>query len=221
MAAVLASGPGAVLSHRSAAALWGIRRHEERRSIEVSTPRSKRSPQGIRRHHVWLASDEVTARRRVPVTTLARTILDIAAELSEESLEAAIREAEYLHRLRLESLESLLDRHPGRRGATTLRACLLRLGRGPRGRTRSRLEVRFAALLSRTDLPRPELNVLLELEGVMVEADCFWREQRVIVELDGGEAHGTRAAFESDRRTRPSSSGRRMASDPRDMAPIE
>ena len=63
-------------------------------------------------------------RRGIPVTTLARTLFDVAAGLSEESMEGAIREAEYLHRFRLASLEELLERHPGRRGATTLKACL-------------------------------------------------------------------------------------------------
>jgi hypothetical protein len=146
-----------------------------------------------------LTPDEVTVRRRIPVTTLARTLFDISAESSEESLEGAIREAEYRHRFRVENLEELLDRHPGRRGARTIRACLRRLGRGPRGRTRSGLEVRFATLLARTDLPKPALNALLDLDGFKVEADCLWREQMLIVELDGGAAHGTRIAFETDR----------------------
>lgn len=141
----------------------------------------------------------MTIRRRVPVTTLARTLFDIAAESSEEALEAAIREAEYLHRFRLPSLEALLERHPGRRGATTLEACLDRLGRGPRGRVRSRLEVKFAALLTQSDLPRPSLNTILDLDGFVVEADCLWAQQQVIIELDGGRAHRTRVAFESDR----------------------
>jgi Protein of unknown function (DUF559) len=141
----------------------------------------------------------VTVGRRVPVTTLARTLFDIAAELSLEAFEAALREAEYVHRFRLEKLEDLLERHPRRRGATTIKACLHRLGRGPRGRTRGRLEDRFAALLARTELPQPELNVLLDLDGFKIEADCMWPEQQVVVELDGGESHRTRIAFEADR----------------------
>lgn len=199
LAAVLRVGEGAVLSHRSAAELWGIRRRTEDGRIDVSAPRSARSSPAIERHHVQLAHDEATLRRRIPVTTLARTLFDDAAMLSEESFEAAFREAEYLHRFRVESLEHLLERHPGRRGATTIRNCLHRLGRGPRGRTRSRLEVRFAALLTRTDLPNPKLNALLDLDGFKIEADCPWRDRRVIAELDGSRAHGTRAAFEADR----------------------
>lgn len=208
LAAVLRVGEDAVLSHRSAAELWGVVRLSggepgwERGGlapIHVSAPRPTRSPAGIQRRFCRLAPSERTLRRRIPVTTLARTLFDIAAEMSPEALEAALRQAEYLHRFRLEDLERLLALHPGRRGATTIKTCLRRLEKGPTGRRRSKLEDRFATLLARTDLPRAELNVLLDLDGDKVEADCMWRERRVIVELDGREAHGTRAAFESDR----------------------
>jgi hypothetical protein len=199
LAAVLRAGEGAVLSHRSGAELWGIRRSAANGRIDISAPRSARSSPAIERHHVQLTLDETTFRHRIPVTTLARTLFDVAAMLSEESFEAVLREAEYLHRFRLESLEGLLERHPRRRGATRIKACLRRLGGGPRGRTRSRLEARFAALLARIQLPQPDLNVLLDVDGFKIEADCLWREQRVIVELDGGKAHRTRAAFEADR----------------------
>lgn len=199
LAAVLRGRDGAVLSHRTAAALWGVQRGAERGRVEIITPRSTRSSGLIHRHIVRLDPDETAIRRRIPVTTLARTMLDIAAMVSIESMEAAIREAEYLHRLPLRKLEDMLERHPGQRGARTLESCLARLGRGPRGRVRSRLEVRFAALLADSDLPNPRLNVMLDVDGHPIEADCLWREQRVIVELDGGEAHGTRVAFETDR----------------------
>lgn len=199
LAAVLASGPDAVLSHSSAADLWGVQRSAARKRVDVATPRSSRPTPRIRRRQSGLRADEVTVRRRIPVTTLARTIFDIAAETSVEGLEATIRQAEYLHRFRCDDLRSMLKRHPRRRGATTIKACLERLACGPSGRRRSRLEDRFAALLTDTDLPRPDLNVLLDLDDGKVEADCLWREQRLIVELDGGDTHGTRSAFESDR----------------------
>jgi Transcriptional regulator, AbiEi antitoxin/Protein of unknown function (DUF559) len=199
LAAVMLGGADAVLSHRSAAALWGILRGGERGRVEVTTPRKTRSAPTIHRHCMRLVAGEVATRRRIPVTTLPRTILDIAAGLSDEGLEAAVREAEYLHRLRLRDLDALLVRHRGQRGAATLRSCLRRLGHGPRGRVRSRLEVRFAGLLARTDLPLPALNAVLHIDGLTVEADCLWRAERVIVELDGGMSHGTRAAFEADR----------------------
>lgn len=199
LAAVLRVGEGAVLSHISAANLWGIRGETSRSRIDVSAPCSTRSPPAVRRHYLQLAVDEVTVRKGIPVTTLARTLFDVAAEISDEGLEAAIREAEYLHRFQLRGLECLLERHPGQRGTGTIKTCLHRLGRGPRGRIRSRLEVRFASFLARTDLPQPALNALLDIGGSKVEADCLWLDQRLIVELDGGQAHRTRVAFESDR----------------------
>lgn len=198
LAAVLTVGNGAVLSHRSAAELWGVRRAGPGR-IDVSAPPSTRWPPGLRRRYLQLSDNETTVRDQIPVTTLTRTLFDLAGETSVEGLEAAIREAEYLHSFRVEDLEGLLRRRPGRRGARTIRACLDRLDAGPRGRRRSKLEGRFAAFLAGTTLPRPELNVLLDLGGRVVEADCLWREQRLIVELDGGKAHRTRVAFESDR----------------------
>lgn len=199
LAAVLTVGEGAVLSHRSAAELWGVWRVIADHPIDVSAPSSTRPPPGIRRHYLHLTPFETTTRSRIPVTRLARTLFDIAGETSEEGLEGAIREAEYLHRFRLAELEALLEHHPGRRGARTIRACLRRLGRSPRGRVRSRMEVRFAALLARSDLPEPQLNAILDLGDRRIEADCLWPEQRVVVELDGAAAHRTRVAFESDR----------------------
>jgi very-short-patch-repair endonuclease len=167
--------------------------------IDVSAPRFARSSARIRRHHVHHQASELTVRRRIPVTTLTRTLFDIAAETPVEAFEAALRQAEYSHTFDPQELERLLALYPGRRGATTIKTCLHRLGRGPRGRRRSKLEDRFAALMAVTNLPQAELNVLLEVGDDVVEADCLWREQRVVVELDGREAHGTRVAFESDR----------------------
>ncbi len=199
LAATLSGGAGAVLSHCSAAELWGIRGVRDRDRIDITLPRATRSPGTVRRHEVPLRPDEMTKRRRIPVTSLVRTLFDIAVGSSQEGLEGAIREAEYRHQFRIESLEVLLQRHPGRRGAANIKACLRRLGRGPRGRTRSRFEVRFAALLAHTDLPMPTLNTVLDLDGFKIEADCLWRKHRLIVELDGGGSHRTRAAFETDR----------------------
>jgi very-short-patch-repair endonuclease len=197
MAAVLAGGAGAVLSHRSAAALWGVRRDDG--CLEVAVPRKTRSRPAMRQHNTRFRADEVTVRKRIPVTTLARTLFDVAAALRPEALEAVLRESEYLHRFRLAELERLLERYPGRRGTATIKTCLRRLGRGPKGRTRSKLEERFALLLTESDLSPPSLNTILDLDGFKIEADCLWRDQRLIVELDGGDAHRTRAAFESDR----------------------
>jgi very-short-patch-repair endonuclease len=141
----------------------------------------------------------VTDRRGIRVTTLPRTIVDLSAILWPDALEAAVRAAQYLHGIDLSSLQNLVRRYRGRRGIRSLKACLRALGSGPQGRTRSPLEDRFASLLARTDLPRPEINALVDIGGHMIEADCLWRDQKVIIELDGGAAHRTDAAFESDR----------------------
>jgi hypothetical protein len=146
-----------------------------------------------------LPADETTIRHRIPVTTASRTLFDLAAILRPSELERAVREAEVLRLPVRPPLTELLDRHPGRRGAASLRACLQRLGLVSTGISRSVLEDRFLALLSRLDLPAPETNVRLEIASLRIEADCLWREQKVIAELDGYEAHGTRAAFEGDR----------------------
>jgi hypothetical protein len=127
-----------------------------------------------------------------------RTLLDLAAVLDRRGVERAMNEAEvrrYADRL---SLPALLERHPRRRGAATIRAVLAANHIGATV-TRSELEERFLRFVSRHGLPPPELNVSLTLRGGFVEADCVWRAQRLIVELDGRTSHATTAAFERDR----------------------
>ena len=136
--------------------------------------------------------------RGIPVTSVSRTILDFAAGLAKRRLERALNEAEVLGLTDTLSLPDLLERYPRRRGSAVLRA-LLRDETAMRGVTRSRLERRFTALLDGADLPRPRLNADVAVHGRFIEADCLWSEQRVIVELDGRQAHGTRRAFEKDR----------------------
>jgi hypothetical protein len=197
MAAVLYCGPEAVLSHRAAAALWGIR--SAGGAIEITTPTKSRSSGSIQRHCAVLPGDEVTARARIPVTTISRTLCDLAAVLPVNAVERAMREAE---RLRLHdslSLEDLLARHPRRCGAATVHECLRRRLELPLGVTREALEARFLVFLERAGLPRPRLNAWLMLGARRFQVDCLWVDQRVIVELDGYATHGTRMAFEDDR----------------------
>jgi very-short-patch-repair endonuclease len=198
MAAVLAGGNRAVLSHCSAAQLWEIQSYARSR-LEITTPQSTRSRGQIQRHRAELRSDEVTVRWRIPVTTASRTILDLASIVQIGALEQALREAEVLSLPLRPSLVELLRRYPRRRGAAALKICLRRLERLPTQRTRSKLEKRFLSFLDTHSLPRPETNALLQLDDKIVEADCLWTEQLLIVELDGHDAHGTRSAFESDR----------------------
>jgi hypothetical protein len=196
-AAVLACGPGAVLSHHSAAALWGMR-NPSGRAIEVTTPRKSRSRGAIRRHFAILPPDEVTTERGISVTTVPRTLFDLAATSSADVVEHALRESEYLRLYDRLSLSDLLDRYPRRRGRTTVRECLRRRAELPSGRARSWLELEFLPFLRRNGLPRPQLNVWLQVGGRWIQVDCLWRG-RVVVELDGFAGHGTRTAFREDR----------------------
>jgi very-short-patch-repair endonuclease len=142
-------------------------------------------------------ADEVTEVEGIPVTSPARTQLDLAAVLTKRQLERVIDEAE-VHRLldRL-SLPQLLDRHRGRRGAGKLRSVLD--FRTPGGFTRNEFEERFVAVLDAHGVSRPRLNADIAVRGRFFNVDCLWRRERVVVELDGREAHGTARAFEDDR----------------------
>src|SRR5206468_4058016 len=133
----------------------------------------------------------------IPVTTVARTLLDLAAILPRPQLERAIERAEALRLSDTVPLDALLKRHPGRRGTAALRE-ILEKG-APPALTRSELEERFLTFLDAHGLPRPEVNVDLHLPDRWIQPDFLWRDQRLIVELDGRETHGTRAAFEHDR----------------------
>jgi len=197
MAAVLAEGPSAVLSHRSAAALWGLRGAAHGR-IDVTVPKARRSRAGLQVRQALLAADEVTIVGAMPVTTPPRTLLDLAGVVGRRALERAVDEAEVLRLADELSLADLLVRHPGRRGVSAIRR-LLEAGRIGAGVTRSELEERFLVFLQSGGLPLPEVNAALSLAGGWIEADCLWRSQRVIVELDGYASHGTRSAFERDR----------------------
>ncbi len=143
MAAVLASGPEAVLSHWSAAALWMIRPNS-RSIIDVTTPQKSRSWDGIRRHHKALPTDEVTVEQGIPVTTVPRTILDLAATESADVVGNLLGESEYRQLHDRLSLWDLIERYPGRRGVHKVRTALERLREEPLGRRRSRLmRIRF------------------------------------------------------------------------------
>jgi very-short-patch-repair endonuclease len=132
------------------------------------------------------------------VTTVPRTLFDLATVTSAQSVEAALRESEYLRLHDRLSLPHLLARYPGRRGSRTIRACLARRAEAP-GRVRSPLEELFLAFLRHHHLPIPQLNAWVRAEGRSFQVDCLWDEQKQIVELDGFQAHGTRTAFREDR----------------------
>jgi hypothetical protein len=194
MAAVLAAGDGAVLSHRAAAALSALWPPSH---LEVTVGRPRRALRGISVHVSSLAHDEVTAVRNIPVTTLPRTLLDLAAILPPHKVERVVNEAEVRRLSDPLSIADLVERYPRRRGIATIRAILNNLEIGG-AVMRSELESRFLAFVRESGLPLPQLNAH-PLGGRWLECDCVWRAQRVVVELDGRAAHFTKAAFERDR----------------------
>jgi hypothetical protein len=199
MAAVLASGPGAVLSHRSATALWGIW-GSGAGEIHVTVPRKSRSLCSVRRHFGVLPLDEVATHDGIPVTSAARAVLDLAADRGEAAAESALREMEYLQIYGPVSVPSLLRRHPHHRGSTLVGRCLGRLEDDPGGRLRSPLEELFLPFLDAYCIPRPRLNPWLSVGDERFQVDCFWPDARLVGELDDFSSHGTRRGFHRDRR---------------------
>jgi very-short-patch-repair endonuclease len=198
MAAVLASGPNAVLSHWSAAALWMIRPNA-RSAIDVTTPHKSRSWDGIRRHHKALPPDEVTVKDGIPVTTVPRTIFDLAATEDVDTVAAMLSESEHRNLWDRLSLPDLVERYPARRGVRRVRLALERITEEPSGRKLSKLEERFASFLRRHRLPMPRFNDWILLGAKRYQVDCHGPGTEQIVELDGWEGHRTRTAFREDR----------------------
>ena len=195
MAAVLALGGGAVLSHRSAARCWLLTPGSEG-DIDVTVAgRIVANRRGVRVHCVsTLDSRDTTRRHDLPITTPARTLLDLADVADERELERAVDEAFVRRLVDRRRLVAVLARAPGRHGAAPLKALIRREG-GPT-LTRSEAEERVLSLVRAARLPAPEVNV--RIEGHVV--DLYWRQERLVVEIDGWKYHSTRAAFERDRR---------------------
>ena len=192
MAAVLAGGQGTVLSNRPAGAAWAICSSAGR--VEVTVPRQRRPNRRIVFHHAVLPADECTVHDGIPITTVPRTILDLATVLDVRAIERAINGAE-IRRLWDElSLHDLLHRYRGRPGTRAVRTALHKRSGGAT-LTKSDLEELFIAFADSAGFERPETNVYVQ----GFEVDCVCRAQRVIVEIDSWEIHRTRAAFERDR----------------------
>jgi uncharacterized protein DUF559/putative AbiEi antitoxin of type IV toxin-antitoxin system len=194
-AAVLACGRRAVLSHRDAAALWGIR-GTARAKIDVTAPgRTRSGLPGIDLHLVRrLAAEDRTIHERVPVTTVARTLFDLAEVLPPPALEGAFDEANSRDLFDLKALEGVMRRNPGRRAHRPLRALIPRLSETPQI-TRSVLERCFLHLCREAGIPMPTMNAWI----AGYEVDALWAGRRLVVELDGFAFHRTRSAFERDR----------------------
>jgi predicted transcriptional regulator of viral defense system len=197
LAGVLACGEGAVLSHQPATAHWHLWSGWAGK-VHVTVPSKRRPARGIRLHKGFLPPDEMTVHRGIPITTVPRTIFDMAATLRPRQVERLMNEAEVLRLWDPLSLHDLLDRYPRRPGAPAVRAALIARSEGATF-TRSDLEEMFIELLDEAGLPRPETNVILQYSGRTFEVDCLWRRERLIVELDAYGTHSTRASFEGDR----------------------
>jgi very-short-patch-repair endonuclease len=192
MAAVLACGPEAVLSHGSAAALWGIRPDVSRFEVSVAAE-AKRRPNGITVHRrPALRPDGVTSSRGIPVTSPIRTLIDVAGRLDREPLEAAINEADKLDLCDPEALRSALDEATGQPGVRALRTVL---DRHTFTLTDSELERRFLRIVRDLGLPKPQTAVWVN--GFKV--DFHWPDLGLVVETDGLRFHRTPAQQARDR----------------------
>ncbi|MFL5898418.1 MAG: hypothetical protein ACJ76D_08155 [Solirubrobacterales bacterium] len=194
MAAVLASGPRALLSHLSAAWLWDIS-NASPAPFAVTTPVRRKPRPPIRLHEARsITAEDRALREGIPVTSLPRTLLDLAAAVRFDWLERMVERAEDLELFDLGTVDELLARTVGHHGHGRLRRAIA-LYR-PTSFTRSSLERRFLELCLAAGLPQPRMNYVEE----GFELDCYWPEFRFAVELDLFETHGTRAAFERDRK---------------------
>jgi hypothetical protein len=202
MAAVLACGPGAVLSHRTAAALH-VLRGTYRGKIDVTVPgRSRRRRPGIEIHRsTKLAPADLTRIGSIPCTSAARTLLDLAAVLPRRPVERALDQWEQMGGFDLGALDDQLARNPRHRGTRPLRHVLEQHYAGATP-TASELEEAFLALCRRIGLPEPGVNQWIDLRDgeAMIRGDFVWPAQRVIVETDGARFHGTAQARERDPR---------------------
>jgi very-short-patch-repair endonuclease len=196
MAAVLACGAGAVVSHRSAASLWQLLPYPaQERPIDITVAgRDPGTRRGLRVHRVTALDErDVGSVRGVPVTAPARTILDLAAVLSSHELERALAEAQVRRLVRRRDLVDQLERSRGRPGTRMLRR-ILALEGGP-APTRSDAERRMMRLVRAAELPVPRVNSRLG----RYEVDFLWPKQRLVVEVDSFRFHSPRARFERDR----------------------
>lgn len=196
MAAVLAAGDRAVLSHDSAAAAWELR-PPGGGAIHVTVPgdpgRARRT--GLRIHRsTTLSPNDTAVHRGIPITTPIRTLIDLATTLKGRPLEHALDLAEQRGFVDFAELHTAIEAHPTRPGSPSLQAQLSRYTAGSTV-TRSELEERFLALCDRHGLPRPTVST--RIEGV--EVDFVWRDALLIAEVDGYRYHRSPGAFEDDR----------------------
>lgn len=193
LAAALACGEEAMLSHRSAAWLWGLL-PQPPGLPEVTAPARGHTREGIRIHHSTILEEaDRSSIQGIPVTAVPRTLLDLAAGRSHRLLRAAVDRAERLALLDLAATDTMLRRSGRHRGRAKLRRAL-QIYRSPVF-SRARSERLFLALVRRAGLPLPAINTFVAGH----EIDAYWQAERFAVEIDGWEAHRSRSSFESDR----------------------
>ena len=200
-AAVLACGPGAVLSHRSAAGLHELRAYGPART-EITVPHSSpRVHAGILAHRCALDDEDITLLRGIPCTTVARTLVDLAAVVPLRVVERVCDQAEIAETFDLWAIQDQFERHPRRPGTRRLRSVLEThyIGTTP---TWTDIEERFLALVRAAGLPAPTVNDWVDPgDGEpAIRVDFVWRAQRIALETDGRRTHMTAQAFERDRR---------------------
>jgi very-short-patch-repair endonuclease len=197
-AIVLACGPAAVLSHRSAAAAWGLRPDGGTYwdvTVRHPSARAPDAPVRVFRHRT-LRDDEVTTHDGIPVTTVARTLLDLAAVVPAHQLRRAVEAAEQQRLFDLRQVDRTLQAHPRRPGRPALADLLVDLREHGITKTRSDTEAHLLQLCVDHDLPRPQVNHTNNGK----EVDFRWPDHQLLVEVDGWTTHHTRTAFTTDRR---------------------
>jgi hypothetical protein len=196
LGAVLACGAGAVLSHRSAAAHWELLATSQQR-IDVTAPRSRQGVPGIRLHTSRsLDAQDTTSHQGIPITTVHRTLLDLAATTRADQLERALAQAMYLQLYDQRAIDDVIARSNGHRGTNVLKEATKQEPKI----TKSMWEIRMLRLVRGANLPEPITNRPLHApDHGECKPDFYWPAHGLIVETDGWEAHRTVAAFRADR----------------------
>ncbi len=196
-AAIIATGTGSAASHWTALALYELI-ERARPLIHVTSAHERRTRRGLFIHRATLPGEDLDLVDGVPVTTVARTCLDISAEGNDRALRTLIKRAEFRNLLDPSEIVDMLARYPRRRGRRTLAriAAGYALTAGP---TMSPIEDDMIEFCGARGIPLPETNAPIRAGGRVRRVDCVWREARLAVELDGRDAHQRALAFEDDR----------------------
>ncbi|MBM4783948.1 MAG: hypothetical protein GQE15_40270 [Archangiaceae bacterium] len=197
-AAALWAGETGVVCHRTAAALWGLPRFAERGPIHVRHPTYRPAPDGLVTHQTGLGPRDVVLHEGFRVTTLPRTLLDLAATEAPADVRAAVDFVLARKRLSLDEFRALVIRSKGRRGVRLLRS-MLRAFEGGDGPTESELEARVMDLIDAEGLPRPRRQTSLRVAGRWRRLDFFFPGTNVVIEADGFAWHSNPISFEKDR----------------------